>query len=209
MTSQDDSLKNRMMGWEAPQPDPVRKHAALQEALAVLAAPSPLPSGFLRVFRPSARVISQCAAALIIGTALVWWFMPRQAPVHAPHETMAATPEITLETLREISQLFPGQLDAIIAGPNGLDLRLSPPVVPGATDQPVLVTLASDHERRTIITYSGRRVNFDFAGSPRSITPLIDGDGAVIVLTPDRVFSPAVAESGEDFRVSASTLANR
>jgi hypothetical protein len=122
---------------------------------------------------------------------------------------IAAAPEISLETLREISQLFPGQLDAIIAGPNGLDLRLSDSDSPGATDQPVQVTLASDGEQRTIITYSGRSVNLDFAGSQRCITPLIDGDGAVIVLTSDHVFSPAVAASGGGFRVVATTLASR
>ena len=209
MNLQDDALKNRVVCWEALQPDPVRKDAALQEALAALAAPRQAPSGFLHAFRSSARVITKCAAALIVGTALVWWLMPRQTPVGQPHETIAAAPEISLETLREISQLFPGQLDAIIAGPNGLDLRLSDSGIPGATDQPVRVTLASDGEQRTIITYSGRSVNLDFAGSARCITPLIDGDGTVIVLTPDRVFSPAVAATGEGFRVVATTLANR
>ena len=209
MKLQDDALKNRVVCWEALQPDPVRKDAALQEALAALAAPRQGPSGLLHAFRPSARVIIKCAAAVIIGTALAWLLMPRQAPVCPPHETIAAAPEISLETLREISQLFPGQLDAIIAGPNGLDLRLSDSGNPGATDQPVRVTLASNHEQRTIITYSGRSVNLDFAGSPRCITPLIDGDGAVIVLTSDHVFSPSLAASGEGFRVVATTLANR
>lgn len=209
MKLQDDVLKARVVRWEAPQPDPDRRQAALHEALAALAAPRQLPSGLLRPFRPWVRVITRCAAVLAIGTALGWWLTLRQAPVGAPYKTIATAPQISLDTLCDISQLFPGHLDAIIAGPNGLDLRLSDACTPGATDQAVQVTLVSAGERCTIITYSGRSVSLDFAGALRCITPLIDGDGAVIVLTSDHVFPPASAASGEGFRVDATTLANR
>lgn len=209
MNLQDDALKARVLRWETPPLDPGRMDAALQEALAALTAPRQSAFVPLRSFHPTVRAITRYAAVAMIGIALIWWLMPRQARILAPHEASTVAPEISLETLREINQLFPGQIDAIIAGPNGLDLRLSNSGIPGATDQPVRVTLASDHERRTIITYSGRSVNIDFAGASRCITPLINGDGAVIVLTPDRVFSPAIVTSGEGFRVVATTLANR
>lgn len=209
MNNKDDDLKRTVLrGMVAPRSAAARRDAALCEALAALPAPHPVPFCRPRIARPPFRVMAKYAAAIMVGAFFTWWCIPRQSPPTAPVDRVATAPEISLETLHEISRMFPDQINAIIAGPSGIDLRL---LSTGgtATDQVVRIIVSNDHEIRTIITYSGRSVSLDFAGSPLSLTPLINGDGAVIVLTGDRVFLGAADQGREGLRVLATTLAQQ
>ncbi len=140
------------------------------------------------------------------GIATFMWWPCRTT--ERPNAYVTGNNEPSLKTLEEISLLFPNQLDAIIAKGGQLDLQLSDSQVRENSDQAVKITCTTGKESCIIITYSGRNVRFNFSGGDLQVTPLIDGDGSVILLTPNRVFSSQDSFS-DSIQLSAVTLASR
>lgn len=90
----------------------------------------------------------------------------------------------------ELERLFPGQLQAVVQHAGQTDLRLS--VVPNpkrSTDQRVRITVRSDGETTDILTYSGSEVCVPVKSGALSLTPLVTGEGDVLVLAGDNAFT--------------------
>lgn len=169
---------------------------------ALASKPSPV------AFKTSGRLVFQLVAACLVAAGIATFLMlPGRKASHDGGST-AVNNEPSLKTLKEISLLFPNQLDAIIAKGKQLDLQLSDANVREHSDQAVKITCTNEKESCIIITYSGRDVDFNFAGGDMRITPLINGDGSVIILTRDRVIFPQDSSS-DSLQLSAVTLASR
>ena len=100
----------------------------------------------------------------------------------------------------EIERLFPGQLLAVIQNGGKTDLCLS--ALPGkelSPDQRVRITVRSGGETAEILTYSGQEVCVPLKSGSLCLTPLVTGEGDVLVLSEEDAF----ARSG---RIRSATI---
>ena len=135
--------------------------------------------------RRAAWVFAAAAAAACAVLAIV---------LHGQNEDSSA------RVFAELEHLFPGQLQAVIRNGGQTDLRLS--AVPNpelSTDQRVRVTVRSGGETADVLTYSGHEVCIPLKSGALCITPLVTGEGDVLVLSDDTAF----ARSG---RVHSATV---
>ena len=90
----------------------------------------------------------------------------------------------------ELEHLFPGQLQAVVRNGGQTDLSLSAIPDPElSTDQRVRITVRSGGETTDILTYSGREICVPLKSGPLCLTPLVTGEGNVLVLTGDSAFT--------------------
>jgi len=90
----------------------------------------------------------------------------------------------------ELESLFPGQILAFIRNGDETDLHLSAVPDPGrASDQRIHITICANGLTTEVLTYSGRRVCVPIESGSLCLTPLLTGEGDVLVLTDDKVFA--------------------
>ena len=204
MNNQDNQLKHRVAGMTVPPCDADRMDEALRLSLSILhQRPSPVASGI------SHRLVMKFTAAGLTAAVIAGILLTYANKARPTSPNLAGPCELSLDVWNEIGRLFPDQLDAIIAKGGRMDLQLSDSLVGCNTDQAVKIICKSERDSCTIITYSGRDVNIHFDGLPLRISPLINGDGTVIVMTQDRVVSPPGSSSSDALQISATTLAKR
>jgi hypothetical protein len=192
-----------------PSADPRRMDAARKAALTALASGTgtvrpPLSPPRLRLWSLAACTVASALAAL-----LVWLYLPRQQDSAGP-SAAAGHFDILPENFEDIGRLFSGQLSAVICGENGVELRLAETAYAAAADQSVQIILSAGNRRSDIYTYSGRDVNADFNGKQLSLTPLVDADGRVLVLTPDRVYDDTSPSPDDgDLKITATLISRK
>lgn len=106
----------------------------------------------------------------------------------------------------ELENLFPGQLLAVIRSGDQTDLRLSALPNPElASDQRIRITIRADGATTDIFTYSGRRVCIPLKSGSLCLTPLLTGEGDVLVLTDDKAFAGSGTAQAATIRATALT----
>lgn len=138
------------------------------------------------------------AAACAIGLLAVWW----KPSVHErkPEQPIAM---VSHRWIAEIAAMFPGQLDAVIADGEDVELKLRDTPADLPTDQGVEVEIVHAGKKCRMFTFSGRLICLTFEGQSLCVMPLLQGDGSVIVLANDQLAFPAGSETAENVRVSA------
>jgi hypothetical protein len=118
------------------------------------------------------------------------------------------------ELLAEVEKLFPGQLDAVIEHGGSFTLDISASALrrvrlashETAKLQPLEVTLNRDGKAIRVIGYSGREVTVKLDGKEAKFEPLVDGDGNVILVGSDFIWSKAHPASVSGYAVDANPL---
>lgn len=106
----------------------------------------------------------------------------------------------------ELEHLFPGQLLAVVRSGEQTDLRLSAIPDPElSTDQRVRITVRSGGETTDILTYSGRQVCIPLKSGALCLTPLVTGEGEVLVLTGDNAFTRSGSVHSASIRATTLT----
>jgi hypothetical protein len=106
----------------------------------------------------------------------------------------------------ELEHLFPGQLLAVVRSGEQTDLRLSAIPDPElSTDQRVRITVRSGGETTDILTYSGREVCIPLKSGALCLTPLVTGEGEVLVLTGDNAFTRSGSVHSASIRATTLT----
>jgi len=123
----------------------------------------------------AAWIFAAAAATACVGIALV---------LHGQRADSSA------RVFAELEHLFPGQLLAVVRNGGQTDVRLSAIPDPEiSTDQRVRITVRSGGETTDILTYSGREVCVPLKSGPLCLTPLVTGEGDVLVLAGDNAFT--------------------
>ncbi len=138
-----------------------------------------------------AWILAVAAATACVILALV---------LHVRHEDSPA------RVFAELEHLFPGQLLAVVRNGERTDLRLSALSNPGlSTDQRVHITVQSSGETTDVLTYSGREVCIPLKSGSLCLTPLVTGEGDVLVLTDDSAFARSGRVHSATIRATALT----
>lgn len=156
---------------KVPAADESRKARALERSLVALRNAPRME----RKPHRTAWAFAAAAASACVALALV---------LHGQREDSSA------RVFAELEHLFPGQLQAVIRNGGQTDLRLS--AVPNpelSTDQRVRVTVRSGGETADVFTYSGHEVCIPLKSGALCITPLVTGEGDVLVLAGDEAFT--------------------
>ena len=83
----------------------------------------------------------------------------------------------------EVENMFKGKLIAAIKDGDSLDLRIADSSAPLAMDQRILLTLKKGSHVIQVLTYSGREVSLSLSGRALKVTPLVSGDGSILLVT--------------------------
>jgi hypothetical protein len=83
----------------------------------------------------------------------------------------------------EVENMFEGKLIAAIKDGDSLDLRIADSSAPLAMDQRILLTLKKGSHLIQVLTYSGREIRLSLNGRPVMVTPLVSGDGSILLVT--------------------------
>jgi hypothetical protein len=106
----------------------------------------------------------------------------------------------------ELETMFPGQLVAAVKENGSLDLQLAE--VPGRLpkDQRILITLRKEARQVQVLTYSGYTARVNLGGHSLDVTPLVRGDGSVLIVAGNQLLEDAGAPMIDGFQVQARTL---
>lgn len=156
----------------------------------------------MALIRRRARLkwVSSAIAAMAACVALFLYFLNQ--PDTTNDRPAVAQQDSAAIILREVSALFPGQIQAIQRDASGLQLSLAD--APGVDSaQPVVLEIHNNGASREIITFSGQTI--DIMG--RSVTIHADPVRGVVLKGPD--FDWSSTHSGSplpDFTIRARTI---
>lgn len=156
---QKDQIVERLRQAVAPSRSPGYWEAFPRRVLARLDEPHPATTGWLRRWALAASLAAAVAAA---GILLIR--QPSQAT-----ENLA-------KVYKEVAEVFPEQVAAIVADDTGVRLVLTDRPR-SRTSPPLLVSACKPTGRRSIVTFSGEQVPVN--GDTWDV--LLDGEGRVIV----------------------------
>lgn len=193
-----------------PPGDPVRRQVARDLAMEALNTPDHVELAEYPP-QPGIRWLALSASVAVVAVcALIMMFPPQWNSGNGSVSAVSPPPILSPADFTEICRVFPGQIDAVICGATGIELRIAEKANIGLADQLVRITLCGAGSSSVIFTYSGREVHAEFGGRRLSLTPLVNGEGDVIVLSPDRVYG--VVKSGEEsdsFQIEANLIASK
>jgi len=205
-TSPDDSLREALSHLQTPPCNGAARERALALSTAVLrdgmrARRSPFVAG-----QPSAgwsrwRWLAAAAACLI---AALPWLLPR-----GPVPTPVPKADVMGAVFGEIETLFPNQLDSVVVSPAGVTVNTSDVPTTTHADQRIRLVLSragSEAADVQVVTYSGRRVCVQLPGRELCMTPLLRGDGGVMVVTDTQVFGQDSALPVAGYRIHMSRM---
>lgn len=139
-------------------------------------------------------VLLVASAAVIILTAIISY--PGLAP---------RTDNLTV--FSEIEKMFPGQLVAAVKDRDALDLQLAESPEQTPKDQRILITLRKNSRLVEVLTYSGRTARLKLDGRIMEVTPLVSGDGSILIVSDSHIVrnsnDPEVIDG---FLIHAKTL---
>lgn len=171
----DHELKTLLASVTPPAPDEAARGRALHRATLALSQGDSLITETGAAVRPDRRVaygwLAACGVALIAALVMV-------SPFRVATEADAGA---DLTTLAQVEELFPGRLNALIERDGDMRLDLAGQVMPGATNQPVLVQLERGGHRLRVLSYSGRSVTLELKGERFTFEALVTGDGGVVL----------------------------
>ena len=170
----DDFPRQLLQSLRTPPEDEEVRALALQKALHALQPPA-------RLSTPLRRTAPWLAVAGALGALVLaasWW--PRHASTHTPRDS-------SLALMTEMEKLFPEQLDAVVGDGPEVDVDVATDAAPAAEDQRIRLTVEHGPHHLQVLTYSGRRVCLDLGGQHVCLTPLLQGDGGIFVLTDQQV----------------------
>lgn len=204
MKPTDEQLRRALASLCPPPADADKREASLRQALSALSRAgvrNDKRAGWIPMLW-----LGAAAACVMAIVAQVW--TKGSAPVQGK-QAYVAKPSGMNALFHEMELLFPDRLDAIVTEGGRVDLKISE--VPSSTpdDQRVKVSLWHAGRERTVLTFSGRKICMDFDGEMLCFTPLISGDGSVLILTGDQVILPSDPEARDGYRLSARTLTGR
>lgn len=133
------------------------------------------------------------STAVIILTAIIAY------PGHAPR-----TYDLTV--FSEIENMFPGQLVAAVKDSDSLDLQLAETPEQTSKDQRILIMLRKNSRLIEVLTYSGRTVRLKLDGRIMEVTPLISGDGSVLIVSDNHLVRNANDPEIDGFLIHAQAL---
>jgi len=140
---------------------------------------------------------------LTISTACLvaaWlWLLP----VHPKPQT-----DSLVGVIGQIEALFPNQLDSVIVSAAGVTVNASDTPRPTYADQRIHLVLSGGGSGTAdvqVVTYSGRRVCVPLSGKNLCLTPLLKGDGGVMVVTETQVFEQDAAVA-DGYRLHVSRM---
>ncbi|WP_038172116.1 hypothetical protein [Verrucomicrobium sp. BvORR106] len=195
MSNQDEWMKEVVAGVHAAPADPKVKREARRRALAALGDDRPEPARNVPVQAWMLISTVTVAVALVVLAADALLF-------HESKSGPAGRPQL----LTEMEKLFPRQLDAVIRDGDKVDVELLESPRDTAADQRILVTLHDKGRKIEVFTYSGHEVCLDRAGAHVCFTPLLTGDGAVLVVTDGMVMQSPDEATLAGFHWSAQSL---
>jgi hypothetical protein len=134
------------------------------------------------------------STAFIILTAIIAY------PGYAP-----CTDNLTV--FSEIENMFPGQLVAAVKDSRSLDLQLAETPEQTPKDQRILITLRKNSRLVEVLTYSGCTARLKLDGHTMEVTPLVSGDGSVLIVSGDHLVKDFDATRIDGFLIHARTLA--
>jgi hypothetical protein len=139
------------------------------------------------------RLSAAAAALLVIGFVAGHW--------HATTRTSALQAMTQYQKVyREMAQLFPNQVRAIVMDPSGMHLVLSDQAnVPAS--QPVVIKVSSGGQTQKIITFSGQEIRLN----GETCEVMTDSDGNVILVGRGWCWSSKETPSGR-YRIEAQPL---
>lgn len=109
------------------------------------------------------------------------------------------------EVLRQMEQLFPNQIDAVVQRNGKTDLTLADsPGVGGA--QPLVVVFQRGKESIRVLSYSGHRVCLDLGGKANCFDLLETPNGGVILEGADRAWIASQHPVVQGYSVRAQSL---
>ena len=172
----------------------VRDHALTQALAAFCEARRSQTDASQRALPRAWMILSAGAACVLLAAA--WWLQPR-----------GTTPDDSAAMFSEMEQLFPSQLDSVIV--DGADVTVKTAAEPMMTpeDQRVCLTLSKAHGSLRVLTYSGRRVCVPVDGSVLCLTPLLQGDGTVFVLTDTQIIQDGASILPSGHRLKMKRMA--
>jgi hypothetical protein len=176
-----------------PESEPVRA-AALSRAQAAMCGGRVERRSEIRWWAVALVPAAICAVALVAVLS-----GPSAPPVEVDRPDTAEVGR----WIAEIEELFHGQLDAVVAEGTRVELKLRDVPVALPTDQGIEMEFFHAGKKCRMFTFSGRRVCLAFEGRSLCVTPLIQGDGSVIVMADDQVILPFEVGTLEGIRVSA------
>jgi hypothetical protein len=181
MKRNDQSLRDAILPLRVPSLNDADRDFALSRALAAMKQPDqPLRATKSRRW---VLPVGSLAGATALA-AMLTYFTASDQP---------ASQDPTAEVFEEMSLLFPHQLEAVIEKEDGVDVRLTAAPVDLHEDQSLRIELDRGNDSLVVYTFSGNEVCLDLDGHAFCFTPLLTGDGSVLVVTEDEV----IEESGE------------
>lgn len=188
---------------EPPMPPQAEIDAAISAAGEIFQSGSRLseqlpPAGWTEFWLDLAPTVG---AALLL---LALWF--GFAPSHDGEKVfrkgvMARSKKL----VRELSVLFPGRLEAVVAHQNDFNLAISDQAAPQGR-QPVLLEISRRGERSRIVTFSGETVELPMAGELLPLEVLLSGTGEILILGPDFLWSNLTPSKPRGFHISAAIM---
>lgn len=147
----------------------------------------------------------------------VWWWLGGAAAAACvvvvslqllPHRPVPK-PDNIGPVFGQIEALFPNQLDSVIVSAAGVTVNTSDSPVENYADQRIRLVLnkaGSDTADVQVVTYSGRRVCVKVRGNDLCMTPLLTGDGGVMVVTDTQVFGQDAVLPFAGYRLHMSPM---
>lgn len=202
MKPTDEQLKRELASLCPHPADADKRKAALQHALAARSRAA-VRHEEKRTRWNHLPWMSAAAACIIVMAALAWirGFAPTEG-----NQPLVAKPRGSHTLFQEMELLFPNRLDAIITEGDRVDLKIAEVASVTSDDQRVKVNLWHAGRACTVWTFSGRKICMDFDGEQLCFTPLISGDGSVLILTGDQVILPSDPDARDGYRLRAQTL---
>jgi hypothetical protein len=194
----DSDLRSRLAALRPPGQTESTRARALHRAscaLAVATRPAPAPR---RLFPLLLGAAIATAAAFALGL----WIARPAAPPASPrlasqdpassNAATAPTAADSLQLLAQVHQLFPGRLNAVIERDGSLQLDLSPAAAALVADQPLLVEFTHGGHTVRVLGFSGRSVELELDGRPLRFSPLLTGEGSILITGEDFAWTPGL-----------------
>lgn len=204
----DSDLRSRLAALRPPGQTESTRARALHRAscaLAVATRPAPAPR---RLF----PLLLGGAIATAVAFALGLWIARPAAPpassrlagqdpasfnassnaATAPTASATPTAADSLQLLAQVHQLFPGRLNAVIERDGSLQLDLSPAAAALVADQPLLIEFTHGGHTVRVLGFSGRSVELELDGRPLRFSPLLTGEGSILITGEDFAWTPGL-----------------
>ena len=192
----DDALNRLLRGFTVPIPSAAAQIRARHRSLLAFKASDALPPG-THVANRLGRLAGLAATVLALVVVAV---VVRSWPL-GTRENLAHDRQI----LREVEQLFPGQLNAIVLEGGRADLSLTQANGVGVS-QPVLVVFRRSGETVRVLSFSGHHICVPLGARQACFDVLEGADGRIILAGDSGLLTPSSRRSVLGYSVHAERI---